>query len=120
MVGHELAWFREVCKKRLFFGVVAVMRLTSIAAFGHDEDKAEDVPRRWKMGEFGSGPISVSTSTSEFHLGKDVLEENGGLCEGANPFAVAFHRLRWKWKWRRFDIRTGIVARPPRVSHQLV
>ena len=26
---------RNVC----FFGVVAVMRLTSIAAFGHDEDK---------------------------------------------------------------------------------
>ena len=25
-------------------------------------------------------------------LGKEVLEENGGLCEGANPFAVAFHR----------------------------
>ena len=45
-----------------------------------------------KLREFGSGPISVSTSTSEFHLGKDVLEENGGLCEGANPFAVAFHR----------------------------
>ena len=25
-------------------------------------------------------------------LGKEVLEEKGGLCEGANPFAVAFHR----------------------------
>ena len=25
-------------------------------------------------------------------LGKDVLEKDGGLCEGANPFAVAFHR----------------------------
>ena len=25
-------------------------------------------------------------------LGKEVLEERGGLCEGANPFAVAFHR----------------------------
>ena len=25
-------------------------------------------------------------------LDKDVLEESGGLCEGANPFAVAFHR----------------------------
>ena len=25
-------------------------------------------------------------------LGRDVLEEKGGLCEGANPFAVAFHR----------------------------
>ena len=25
-------------------------------------------------------------------LGKDVLEGNGGLCEGANPFAVALHR----------------------------
>ena len=23
---------------------------------------------------------------------KDVLEEKGGLCEGAHPFAVAFHR----------------------------
>ena len=23
---------------------------------------------------------------------KEVLEEKGGLCEGANPFAVAFHR----------------------------
>ena len=25
-------------------------------------------------------------------LDKDVLEESGGLCEGANPFVVAFHR----------------------------
>ena len=25
-------------------------------------------------------------------LRKDVLEERGRLCEGANPFAVAFHR----------------------------
>ena len=25
-------------------------------------------------------------------LGRDVLEKDGGLCEGANPFAVAFHR----------------------------
>ena len=25
-------------------------------------------------------------------LGKDFLEEKGGLCEGANLFAVAFHR----------------------------
>ena len=25
-------------------------------------------------------------------LRKEVLEEKGGLCEGANPFAVAFHR----------------------------
>ena len=25
-------------------------------------------------------------------LGKEVLEEKGGLCDGANPFAVAFHR----------------------------
>ena len=24
--------------------------------------------------------------------GRKVLEEKGGLCEGANPFAVAFHR----------------------------
>ena len=24
--------------------------------------------------------------------GRDVLEKDGGLCEGANPFAVAFHR----------------------------
>ena len=25
-------------------------------------------------------------------LGRDVLEKDGGLCESANPFAVAFHR----------------------------
>ena len=25
-------------------------------------------------------------------LGKEVLEEKGGLCEGANPFAMAFRR----------------------------
>ena len=25
-------------------------------------------------------------------LGKEDQEEKGGLCEGANPFAVAFHR----------------------------
>ena len=25
-------------------------------------------------------------------LGRDVLEKDGGFCEGANPFAVAFHR----------------------------
>ena len=25
-------------------------------------------------------------------LGRDVLEKDGGLCEEANPFAVAFHR----------------------------
>ena len=25
-------------------------------------------------------------------LGREVLEKDGGLCEGANPFAVAFHR----------------------------
>ena len=25
-------------------------------------------------------------------LGKEVLEEKGGLCEGAYPIAVAFHR----------------------------
>ena len=24
-------------------------------------------------------------------LGRDVLEKDGGLCEGANQFAVAFH-----------------------------
>ena len=26
-------------------------------------------------------------------LGRDVLEKDGGLCEGANPFAVAFRTL---------------------------
>ena len=25
-------------------------------------------------------------------MGKEVLEVKGGVCEGANPFAVAFHR----------------------------
>ena len=37
---------------------------------------------------------SCATARCDFWtiLGKEVLEEKGGLCERANPFAVAFHR----------------------------
>ena len=31
-------------------------------------------------------------------LGREVLEEKGGLCEGANPFAVAFRQNVYLFK----------------------
>ena len=34
----------------------------------------------------------ITRNRSLRFLVKEVLEEKGGLCEGANPFAVAFHR----------------------------